>query len=71
MFLRRSVALLALWSILIGPSVGCLSLSLFNREDAECKKRIDSLESRVSTLESGGAHPVETIVSPLPTPAHP
>ena len=62
MILRRAVTLLALWCLVIGPSVGCLSLSLFNREEADTKTRLSSLEGRVSALESNNSHPTEIIV---------
>jgi hypothetical protein len=55
--LRRLAAILAILSLAIGPGGGCLSLSMLNRENGDTRLRLDSLEQRVSALETGGVHP--------------
>ena len=50
--MRRWLPTAVLMSLLVGLSSGCLNLSLFNRDAPENKARIDSLERRVSALES-------------------
>jgi len=67
MRLRRLTAILAMLGLLIGPSGGCLSLSMLNREPGDTRQRLDSLEQRVSALEAGGVrHPDQPIVAPGP-----
>jgi len=51
----RSIAILAMLGLLIGPSSGCLCLSMLNRENGDTKQRLDSLEHRVSALEAARA----------------
>lgn len=51
----RLIAVLALLGLLVGLNAGCLSLSLFNRESADTRSRLEALEHRVSALEMGNA----------------
>ena len=68
MKLCRSAAVLATLGLLVGPSAGCLSLSMLNRESADTKTRLDSLESRVAALEgAAGRSPVQTNFVQPPT----
>jgi hypothetical protein len=48
----RSIAALSLFGLLTASNAGCLSLSMLNRESADTKQRIDSIEQRVSALEA-------------------
>jgi hypothetical protein len=56
----RARAILAVLGLLIALNSGCLSLSMLNRETPETKSRIDSLEQRVSALETAiGQRPAQ------------
>jgi len=73
--LRRLTAILAMLGLLIGPSGGCLSLSMLNREAPDTKTRLDSLETRVSALEkASGVGPAtpgpEAVPQFAPSPSH-
>lgn len=47
---------------------GCLSLSLFNKENSDAKLRLDSLEHRVSALEAANAtHAGPPVILPGPS----
>jgi len=67
--MRRWLAAATLMSLLVGLNSGCLNLSLFNREAPDTKARIDSLEHRVSALESNcGRCPNGCAATPQFTP---
>ncbi|MGA2255784.1 MAG: hypothetical protein ABSG53_14150 [Thermoguttaceae bacterium] len=71
MKLCRTAAVLATWGLLIGPSAGCLSLSMLNREAPDTKARLDNLDSRVSALEAANSHPPYPPYVVPPPPSRP
>jgi hypothetical protein len=65
MKLRRPTAILAMVGLLLGSGGGCLSLSMLNRENGDTQQRLDTLEKRVSALESGEVYrPTQSAVGP-------
>jgi hypothetical protein len=52
---RHLTSILATACLLLGLNGGCLSLSLFNHDGVDTNKRLDSVERRVSALETANA----------------
>lgn len=64
---RRVIEASLVLALVSGHAAGCLSLSLFNRESADTRVRLEMLERRVSALEQApGARGGAVIVDPEP-----
>ena len=59
----RPATILAIASLLVGSGAGCLSLSLFNHENADTETRLGALENRVTALETATGHGSTEVVS--------
>jgi hypothetical protein len=68
---RHTIKMLVLVGVVLLSNGGCLSLNMFNRETAETNKRIDSLERRVTALETANAARQIQPSAPANVPAMP
>ena len=68
MKILRPIAILAMLGLLLGPSSGCLCLSMLNRENGDTKQRLDALEHQCRPEAARVSMQGQPIIVPGPPP---